>query len=41
MAVDHGRLGKLIDRHADLQSELDDLMVRWEQLQQAVGGDQA
>jgi len=34
MAVDHGRLGKLIDRHADLQSELDECMARWEHLQQ-------
>jgi len=36
MAVDHGRLGKLIDQHAELQSELDDCMARWEALQETV-----
>ncbi len=42
MATDHGRLGKLIDRHAELQAELDDCMARWESLLQeaaAVGDD--
>jgi ATP-binding cassette subfamily F protein 3 len=33
MAIDHGRLGKLIDKHSALQGELDDCMARWEQLQ--------
>lgn len=41
MAVDHSRMGKLIDQHADLQTELDDQMQRWEQLQEAVIGDEA
>ena len=35
MAVDHARLGKLIDQHADLQTELDDCLERWEALQEA------
>ena len=34
MAVDHARLGKLVDRHALLQEELDDCMARWESLQE-------
>jgi len=34
MAVDHGRLGKLVDQHAELQAELDDCMARWEELQE-------
>jgi ATP-binding cassette subfamily F protein 3 len=33
MAVDHARLGRLVDRHALLQEELDDCMARWESLQ--------
>jgi hypothetical protein len=33
MAVDHARLGKLVDRHAVLQAELDDNMAHWETLQ--------
>ncbi len=32
MAVDHARLGKLVDQHAELQAELDDCMERWEAL---------
>ena len=41
MAVDHSRLGPLIDRHADLQSALDDCLERWENLQEllAAGGE--
>jgi ATP-binding cassette subfamily F protein 3 len=41
MVVDHSRLGPLIDRHADLQSELDDCLERWENLQEllAAGGE--
>jgi ATP-binding cassette subfamily F protein 3 len=34
MAIDHARLGKLVDRHALLQGELDDCMARWESLQE-------
>jgi len=34
MAVDHARLGKLIDQHAELQTELDACMARWELLQE-------
>jgi ATP-binding cassette subfamily F protein 3 len=34
MAVDHARLGPLIDKHAELQSELDDCLERWETLQE-------
>ena len=34
MAVDHARLGNLVDRHADLQAELDACMVRLENLQE-------
>jgi len=34
MATDHARLGKLVDRHAALQEELDDCMARWESLQE-------
>ena len=34
MAVDHARLGKLVDRHVVLQEELDECMVRWESLQE-------
>ena len=41
MAVDHSRMGKLVDQHADLQAELDDLMQSWEQLQETVLGDEA
>ncbi len=36
MAIDHARLGKLVDRHADLQGELDASMERWESLQEAL-----
>ena len=41
MAVDHTRLGKLIDKHTELQSELDDCLERWETLQEllAANGD--
>ena len=40
MAVDHARLGPLIDRHAELQGELDNCLERWEALQEllAAGG---
>ncbi|MGW8312795.1 MAG: ABC-F family ATP-binding cassette domain-containing protein [Desulfuromonadales bacterium] len=34
MAVDHARLGKLVDRHADLQEQLDECMAHWETLQE-------
>ena len=34
MAVDHARLGKLVDRHAELQSELDTSLEIWEALQE-------
>ncbi len=34
MAVDHARLGKLVDRHVVLQEELDECMARWESLQE-------
>ncbi len=34
MAVDHARLGKLVDRHTILQEELDECMARWESLQE-------
>ena len=36
MAIDHTRLGKLIDQHAELQAELDTCMETWEALQQLV-----
>ncbi len=41
MAVDHARLGKLVDRHAELQDELDACLLSWETLQEALaaGGD--
>ncbi len=32
MAIDHARLGKLVDQHAELQAELDECMERWETL---------
>jgi ATP-binding cassette subfamily F protein 3 len=34
MAIDHARLGKLIDQHAELQAELDRCMKTWEALQE-------
>ena len=40
MAIDHARLGKLIDQHAELQAELDGCMETWEALQElAASGD--
>jgi ATP-binding cassette subfamily F protein 3 len=41
MAVDHARLGILVDRHAVLQAELDEYMTCWETLQEllAAGGE--
>ena len=40
MAIDHARLGKLIDQHAELQAELDRCMETWEALQElAASGD--
>ena len=36
MAVDDARLGKLIDQHAELQSELDTCMALWEELQESL-----
>ena len=33
MAVDHARLGKLVDQHTELQAELDACMELWEDLQ--------
>ena len=40
MAVDHARLGKLVDQHTELQAELDACMELWEELQKftATGG---
>jgi ATP-binding cassette subfamily F protein 3 len=32
MALDHIRLGKLVDRHTELQDELDECLERWEAL---------
>jgi hypothetical protein len=37
MAVDHARLYPLIDRHAALQAELDELLRCWEELQEQAG----
>jgi ATP-binding cassette subfamily F protein 3 len=34
MAIDHTRLGRLIDKHTALQTELDDCLERWEALQE-------
>lgn len=34
MAIDHAALGKLIDQHTELQTELDDCLERWETLQE-------
>ena len=34
MAVDHAQLGKLIDKHTPLQSELDECLELWETLQE-------
>jgi len=39
LAVDHARLGKLVDQHADMQEELDTLMLRWETLQEQLSGE--
>jgi len=36
MAVDHASLGKLIDQHTELQSELDTCMGIWEDLQESL-----
>ncbi len=41
MAVDHARLGKLIDKHTSLQAELDDCLARWETLQELLGEETA
>ena len=41
MAVDHSRLGKLIDQHTNLQTELDDCLERWEVLQELLAEDDA
>jgi ATP-binding cassette subfamily F protein 3 len=42
MAIDHARLGKLVDRHTHLQAELDEEMTRWENLQELlVAGDES
>jgi hypothetical protein len=37
MAVDHARLYPLIDRHAALQAELDELLRSWEELHVPAG----
>ena len=39
LAVDHARLGKLVDRHVEMQEELDTLMLRWETLQEQLSGE--
>ncbi|MGK2905225.1 MAG: ABC transporter ATP-binding protein [Desulfuromonadales bacterium] len=41
MAVDHTRLGKLIDKHTVLQRELDDHLQQWEVLQELLTEDGA
>jgi ATP-binding cassette subfamily F protein 3 len=41
MAVDHTRLGKLIDKHTVLQRELDDRLQQWEVLQELMAEDGA
>jgi len=41
MAVDHTRLGKLIDKHTELQTELDDCLERWETLQELLAANGA
>lgn len=41
MAIDHARLGKLIDKHGELQSELDGCLERWEVLQESLAEDSA
>jgi len=41
MAIDHARLSPLIDKHADLQEELDACMERWETLHELVEAGEA
>jgi ATP-binding cassette subfamily F protein 3 len=41
MAVDHTRLGKLINKHTELQTELDDCLERWETLQELLAANGA
>jgi ATP-binding cassette subfamily F protein 3 len=41
MAVDHAKLSPLIDKHADLQSALDDCLERWEVLQELLAEGEA
>jgi len=41
MAVDHTRLGKLVDKHTVMQTELDDCLELWETLQELPAVDNA
>lgn len=41
MAVDHARLGKLVDQHSELQAELDLCMGLWEDLQESPASGEA
>jgi ATP-binding cassette subfamily F protein 3 len=41
MAVDHARLSPLIDKHTELQSELDECLERWETLQELIAAGEA
>jgi ATP-binding cassette subfamily F protein 3 len=41
MAVDHARLGKLVDQHSELQAELDECMGVWEDLQESPASGEA
>jgi ATP-binding cassette subfamily F protein 3 len=41
LAIDHARLGPLIDKHTELQSELDDCLQRWEVMQELLAANGA
>ena len=41
LAVDHARLGKLVDQHTELQAELDACMELWEDLQDSFASGEA
>jgi ATP-binding cassette subfamily F protein 3 len=41
MAVDHAKLGKLVDQHAELQARLDGCLQRWEELHEQLSEGQA
>ena len=41
LAVDHARLGKLVDQHTELQAELDACMELWEDLQDSPASGEA